>query len=205
MGGTGGQFVSALCYAAKQSDYEGLKFSKFGNAHESSTDTRIPGLPGDFKNTFDEHIEKLLSVKISNPPLFIGMHLRDIDRTMETFERAIRITYSLDDIDELVLIFLGKWEIETNFCNLENIQSIYQRRILFLNKNLEYWQPGGNFENHLLYISWQDLYKNNIDNLINKISKFIGFNFEPIVTEKILEWRSLTTYGLENLKTIMEK
>jgi hypothetical protein len=205
MGGTGGQFVSALCYAAKQSNYEGLKFSKFGNAHRSSTDTRIPGLPGDFKNTFDEHIEKVLSVKILNPPLFIGMHLRDIDRTMETFERAIRITYSHNDIDELALIFLGKWEIETNFCNLKNIQSIYQRRIFFLNKNLEYWQPGGDFENHLLYISWQDLYKNSVDDLTEKLSTFIGFKFDSIVVEKIAEWRLLTENGLDNLKIIMEK
>jgi hypothetical protein len=205
MGGTGGQFVSALCYAARHSNYDGIKFSKFGNAHLSTTDFF---LPGDFTNSVDKQIEKILSVDTPSPPYHVGMHLRDIDRVMDVFQRAIRITYSQNDIEDLAAIFLGKWGIDSNFCNLddlENFQLTYRKRIFFLNKNLEYWQPKNNFGDRLLYISWRDLYKNSIDDLTKKLSTFIGFKFDSIVVEKIAEWRSLTENGLDNLKIIMEK
>ena len=52
----------------------------------------------------------------------------------------------------------------------------------------------------MLNISWNELYKGEVNSLIQKLSNFTEIPVEDFLIEKLIEWRERTTVGIEELK-----
>jgi hypothetical protein len=206
MGGTGGHFLSAFIRAARAYDEPSLSFfnlSNNGNAHKTRIDL---GSTGGVTVPVDVQIADILKKNLTDPPCYPPMHLIDTDAVMQVFEKAIKITYNGFDIYEIANIFFIKWGIDEGNFKITNIDEYREKlRMVFMItfRNHRYFRPNYNYKDRLLNISWKDVYEQDADNLILKLSNFLDIPGYKFPKKELEEWRSRTKKGVDLVNEIL--
>jgi hypothetical protein len=191
MSGTGGNFISALLSAARSQNKSILRFSKHGNSHLSMND--VPMIGGTEIPDFYQ-IKYLLglSKSVASDKVFAPIHLIELSEVLKVFHRAIRITYQQDDIDEISKIWIVKWGIDSQFMSYKDATTYYKFSVRQLTNNLNSFQEDASLSERVHYLSWKDIYKDDVNALITKLSSFSGYKHENFYTDKIIDWRDRT-------------
>ena len=199
MSGTGGNFLCHFIVSAKRNIKTIIELSEHGNAHHKALKD-ISGPPYgprlSDQNKIDFMMTKL-EQKINHPtnfftqrPFYTCTHIVDIDLINTYFKKSVRITYDQDDIKEIAVVFYGKWGIDEGNSNwlTHNVYYIkaYQSKFTEL-KNMP----------NVLFISWKELFRGNIEELITKISIFTDINHDNFSRESLIHWRNKTQYCID--------
>jgi hypothetical protein len=122
--------------------------------------------------------------------------LVDIDLINSTFKKSIRITYDLDDISDISAAFYGKSRIDVRKTKLSIKHPANLEVTLLQSKFNEKFKKIENMPN-VLFVSWKELFKENIDDLITKLSTFTSISYVNFSVESLLQWRTKTQYCLD--------
>jgi len=204
VGGTGGNFLGYLLTSAKYKMSDGVDFSKHGNAHYSYKDIPQPSMGNTLAGSADDAIFDFIN-KIQPfennavPPYFCPCHVKNMNRVVDMFDKSIQLTFTHEDVDDLVLVIMGKWWVDTRNQSptAHNIRISNAFRLDY-NIHLKNFPPI--VHPSVLNISWNELYKGEVNSLIQKLSNFTEIPVEDFLIEKLIEWRERTTVGIEELK-----
>jgi hypothetical protein len=211
MGGTGGRFLCHFIVSAKQKNKEILKLSTHGNAHEYGLRDISPT---PYKVTVAD-IDKINFILNQTPidgsikPYYTASHMWDLKLATSYFKKIIKITYKLENTVELSKIMFGKWHVDTTTKNqyLSSIQSKLTTPLLkpkFLENQLKLYVNKFKEEDisNVLFISWEELFKGNINDLLTKLSTFTNIDINNFSKESILHWRIRTQYCIDTFNEI---
>ena len=212
MNGTGGNLLSNIISHAKYPYKKILNFSTYGNSHHNPHLREIHTLESDIVSPAMEKInfllEKHIIGKATRPPFYPAVHIPESYLLSKYFEKSIKIVYDSQDYRDLSLVFFGKYFIdymgkaedlikdphEMNGCIISTIGRLYYYNMDFI-KDDRY--------DNILYVSWRDLYKNPIENIVSKLSGFTGIPEDQFTTEFIVEWRARTQYGINEVHKLL--
>jgi hypothetical protein len=207
-GGTGGYFLCHLIVSAKTNSNSLLRLSKYGNAHNGLLDLPEDSLELDKILDIPEldKIKMISELSIAEgaiKPYYYPVHIFDLALISNYFAKAITITFDTDDIDELSCVYLGKWYVDasrqyTDASNLSENKSIFKS---WFYKQLREYPNKQSFQN-ILCVSWKELFKGNIDELITKLSIFTNIDSQQFSKETMINWRDKTQYCID---TFIEK
>lgn len=202
--GTGGNFLRAFITDAKYNNHTNIELSQFGNAHTYIKDFPIRGF-----NLEDDDTDKLVAILNTKPitdsesPYYVQTHITNMDMLIKNFHRNIRIVFDEDDFLDIFYIFLGKImndimnithgpTIDLTVDKLDKYFLIHRRaKHNFGIKKYHRCFQNDNKEN-VLYISFNDLLRGNIEILIYNISKFTEIPTQHFNVNNLIRWRELT-------------
>ena len=198
MGGTGGNFLCHFIVSAKRNVQDIIELSKYGNAHDHGLKD-IDGPP--YGIAMPDHIKidyilNNLNLTKVEKPYYTSAHLVDIDLINSTFKKSIRITYDLDDISDISAAFYGKSRIDVRKTKLSIKHPANLEVTLLQSKFNEKFKKIENMPN-VLFVSWKELFKENIDDLITKLSTFTSISYVNFSVESLIQWRTKTQYCLD--------
>jgi hypothetical protein len=206
MGGTGGNFLCHFIVSAKKNIKDTVQLSPYGNAHDYGmrdfvkTSLKIIG-PDIDKINFILNQSVLTSDAVE--PYYTSTHVVNLKLATTHFAKVIRITYDLDDTPDLSKVMFGKWYIDV--CNqppadenantatpasLEIVLRVYANR--FKKEDFP----------DVLFISWKELFKGNIEELVNKISSFTNIDSNNFSISSLTHWRNKTQQCIDNLSEV---
>jgi len=197
--GSGGHLLCHLLVDAKknypENDIKNI-LTDYGQAHLGFFDFKLPQLP--WINTDEGKINCVLNTlpkSESNPPYFFSAHLIDLNLVNSYFKKSIRIIYDLDDAKDLATIFYYKFfnTLQNPFDSTKTIQDL----ILESENSQEFWTKEIDMPN-VLFVSWKELFKGDIESLITKLSNFTDINNANFSRTSIIYWRELTKKCLMN-------
>ncbi len=202
MGGTGGHFLSAFLYHAREGDNY-WQFSKCGNAHHSQKNNS--SFSGGVSYPAINHINALLKLPVFGKIMYIRSHCHDPSLALLHFDKVIKTYYETKDVDELNLVFLAKWGLDEGNLNIDELKNRLispAMTAVHHSKYFEFPELGNYYESeNLLNISWQELMHNDPITLINKLSQFTNLSVDRFPLDKLLTWRELTMAGVNECKT----
>jgi len=196
IGGTGGNFLCHFIVSAKRNIKNIIELSEHGNAHKNCLKD-VSGL--NFGVSYPDHkkIDSILSSTLiydmAKKPYYTSSHIDDINLININFKRSIRIIYELDDVQEISTVFYGKFYIDES-------NTPFKSHNKFNKLNLIRWQSKFNYiENmpNVLFISWKELFKGNIKELITKLSIFTEIDINNFSRESLMHWRDKTQYCID--------
>lgn len=196
--GTGGNFLCHYIVSAKRNIQDVIELSQYGNAHENCLKD-IFGPPDGIPQPDIEKINFILNqlpYKDAGKPYYTSAHLSDINLINANFKRSIRITYDLNDCQEISTIFYGKFTVNNHDTSINNIKS---QTLSYIKLGPIKWQPQfAKIENmpNILFISWKELFKGNIDELTTRISIFTNIDPNNFSKKSLEHWRDKTQYCL---------
>jgi hypothetical protein len=206
MGGSGGNFLCHFIISAKRKDKTLPNLSLHGNVHDNNyKDLDGPALGHTHPDS--EKIKFLLSqeisdnVKMTPPPYYTVVHFTETKYLATNFKKAVRIIFDKDDIDDIAINFVTKYQVDTlgepyDITRLDSLRTFKKKSIVkWHNYFLKEDYP------NVLFISWKELFLGNIDELINKISEYTGIESEYFLKDSLIMWRIKTQQGLDNFKT----
>jgi len=172
MGGTGGHFLAYLINSASRKNTNRVQLSEYGNAHSSGF-----GLDNTSHSVFDDTsriIQLVINARkdISDKELicYSPCHITDFKLASKFFDKMIRITYTEEDIESISLIFVGKTLIDSGTANSNSLkQSIRWSKY---QKYQQHFLPSVEINDRILEVSWDELFKTDGNQLINKLSSF---------------------------------
>jgi len=197
-GGAGGQFLSSFIKAAKDNTPNVFRFSRFGNAHMCRKDfNTIVKLENEPLSKIVPHM--LLEIdNVPILPVYTSIHENNILETLTYFEKIILITYDETDIDEISKAFTGKWGLDTSANNfIKDIKNVYLWSKADLSKKLDIFQNA--YGDRVFPVTWKELYKEDTSILINKLSKYTGYEVDRFPLKGINEWRRLTGICIDEI------
>jgi hypothetical protein len=207
MSGTGGQFLSNFITAAKTKNNQAIQLSVFGNSHANNLIDFIFSGRSSFSPSHSDSlkIDAILNIigKDSSPIYYPAMHLMDIEKTLEIFDKVISIHYDATDMFDIILVIYGKYYIDEM-----NHADITMNR--YFNIKHELKQASKKFNSYdspnVLNISWKEMMYS--DSIVDKISLFTNIPKENFNIQNLFEWRKVTLRCLsqmnETLNTIQE-
>jgi hypothetical protein len=92
-------------------------------------------------------------------------------------------------------------------CNEDQILRLnhfYRAHMATLSSRLSMRKPRYDLEPNLLNLSWQDIFKNNPDNLFKKLSTFSNIPYEKFKLTDLLEWRSRTNICVSDMSNLIK-
>ena len=201
MGGTGGVFLCHFLVSAKRNVQDIIELSEHGNAHTNCLTDIVAPMHGVRKPDIikiDYLIDQIQQVKNQNieKPYYTFAHLTDINLINLHFKKSIRITYERDDIDEITNVFYGKYCYD--WVKKVEPKQLYKTGLVF---NLNKFTKVENMPN-ILFISWKEYLRGNIDDLIYKLSIFTDINVENFSKESLIHWRNKTQYCIDTFTEI---
>jgi len=206
MSGTGGQFLSSFITAAKTKNNQAIRLSLFGNAHTNNLlDFSLPGHPAFGPDRPDslkiDATLNLIGNEGSVPIYYSAMHFMDIKLLLTTFDRVISITYDIDDVSDIALIFYGKFYID----ELQSNTDISNHRYVTMKITLKY---SSRFfkeyeSDNVLNVSWKELFHLDTNILVEKISAFTSIPKENFNISNLLEWRKVTLQCLDKVSSTL--
>jgi|688.fasta_scaffold537629_2 hypothetical protein len=208
MGGTGGNFLGYLLTSAKLKITDGIVFSKYGNAHESIKEINQPPLGNTIQGTMDDTmLDLILNIKPINhksqPPYFCPCHVKHMNRVKDLFQTSIQITYEKEDIDDLALIFMGKWWIDSKNRSKLLVNSTSVINLFKLDYNVHLLNYPPIIDPSVLIVTWHELFKGDSALLVQKLSHFTSIPKENFLVNKLIEWRRRTKNGIEEIQTLL--
>ncbi len=217
MGGTGGTFLCHFIVSAKRNIQTVIELSEYGNAHKNNLKDLYgdmdggPAAPNQPKiDTVFAEIEKINHGVTGSPPLqapyYTTSHIVDVNLINTYFKKSIRITYDTDDHTETSIVFYGKWyidqrnqwAIEGDIDKLNEFKPSNPKKSHALSSKM-FQSKFTKLENmpNILFISWKELFKGNIEELITKISTFTDINPDNFSRESLIHWRTKTQYCID--------
>jgi hypothetical protein len=208
MSGTGGNFLCHFILSAKNNNKNNITFSKYGNAHHGLKDGQVPG------NVHDSDIDKIKNIldvcknKINfyknkvDKPFYVISHIRDIKLLSMYFKRFIRITYELDDVDELAKVFLAKAIVEPS----DSVTKTFMipQLVNILNEQSEYFKHVDGYE-YSIFVSWKNLYHDDPSILVEKLHNFTNIPKENFSVNLVSQWRIATNHGINYINTSLKE
>lgn len=194
-GGTGGHFLAALLRNARLNN-KGIQFelSEYGNCHSVKVDI---GSFGGFDYPLEKKIDKLRQCDIkSNTVYYWPLHSNRFANVIEKFNRSIKITYTESDIPEIAAIFYIKWGIEGGHTNVQYLPGRFEP---MLRDSIRCFSPEETYGDRVLNVSWHEIFRSNVDDIVNTLSAFTGMASENFDKEFIIEWRRRTILGLSKI------
>lgn len=202
MSGTGGNFLSNFLQSAKFNVKKIYEFNKSGNAHaikrereirnhnhspEDSLETKIKYIK--YENDFGDFF-----VQNKIPPFFTTIHGNEILELQKYFKKIIHIYYHEDDYSKIAFIFISKWNAD----NKNESPSEYKTKVLNHVKNLKLYNHFYKEKNdkNVCCISWKDMFVNDPNILIEKLSKFTYIPENNFYIDNLLLWRDKTKHGV---------
>jgi len=211
MPGTGGIFLNNFITAAKRNNFKPLTFSEIGHTHLNkvwklfTTAIKVYYPEDDSMDIIQDILstENLVinNNKLTEFPYYGSYHITDINLIRKYFSKNIRIVYEQNDIAEIALSNIGKWEIE--IANIPTTSNTYDKNFKRTEKYLNIFTIDDPADSSTCYVSWKDLSKNYPNNLIEKLHNFTGIPKENFFIENLLQWRSKTLHGIEKTRTIL--
>ncbi len=207
-GGTGGYFLCYFIVGAKKNRYDPLPLSKYGNAHRGVID--LPEGSLELSKIIDkpelDKIKMVLELPRTDDaikPYYYPVHIFDLALISKYFAKAITIKFDTDDINELSCVYLGKWYIDSSTSYTESSDLLQTKLIIksWFDKQLREYPNKKSFQN-ILYVSWKELFKGNIDDLITKLSTFTDIDAENFSKESLIHWRNKTQYCINTFTEI---
>lgn len=197
MGATGGHFLAHLLIKAKHNSFEPMFLSTHGNAHGNLQD--LANCPGGIPESDQDKIEHVLTTPIvgTMKPYFVPMHMSDIDLARKHFDKSIRITYESSDIEQLAVLYLLKYHIDVEDIDPNKYTRKVTKRIDFLQQYLPLFSEL--LDQNILCVSWKDLFLNDMEVLIAKLSGFAGIPASNFNRESIIRWRLATLDALNQM------
>jgi len=150
------------------------------------------------------HILSKTNTTTTSKPYYTALHINDTQLLGMYFKRFIRITYELDDVDELAKVFLGKHGIDCF-----NIKPTPTQLKFYFNKDktailkmFNYFNYSKKFPNSL-FISWKELYHGDPSFLIHSLHRFTEIPIENFDIDSLLYWRDVTKNGIDMIDEIL--
>ena len=206
MSGTGGQFLSSFITAAKTKNNQAIRLSLFGNAHTNNLlDFSLPGHPAFGPDRPDslkiDATLNLIGNEGSVPIYYSAMHFMDIKLLLTTFDRVISITYDIDDVSDIALIFYGKFYIDELQSNTDISNHRYVTMKITLKYSSRFFKE---YEtDNVLNVSWKELFHLDTNILVEKISAFTSIPKENFNISNLLEWRKVTLQCLDKVSSTL--
>lgn len=202
MNGTGGNFLCHFIVSAKRNIKDIISLSKHGNAHihglkdipHPTWGIRIPDI--DKINHINESLKNIQDIQ---KPYYTSAHISDIDLVNSYFKRHIKITYEMNDINEVVPASLGKFHIDTENKNEEDLYK-YLADIKWITMRYNKFFKNTDKEN-VLCVSWKELYHSDPAIIIDKLNLFTDIPKENFSIEQLLIWRDTTKKCIETITT----
>lgn len=193
--GTGGNFLSHFLISAKFNKHILIRLSKTNHAHYCLRD--MPS--GYVFNGKDDKavIDIILSQSVFSPaiePYFVPAHIISADLLNSNFKRSIKIVYEPDDVKEISIIYYKKFYLsEENKDRSKNLDQLIgiTRRSYHANKK------ENNCPN-VLFISWKEYFKGDIESFITKLSNYTDINYSNFHKDSLIYWRMKTQECLDN-------
>jgi len=161
----------------------------FGNMKLQSQSMLVP---------VQEQLNDLLNYAIdSNVDVieYCSCHVLDVPILLNNFEKVIQITYEESDILDISFSFIA-----------ENIPDDLRMIVsATVNNNMKYissFKTEGDNPS-LLRISWKELYKEDITNIVEKLNNFLNLSTDTIKVDELLEWRNETHTNIQKVKTLL--
>jgi len=200
MSGAGGNFLCNFIVSAKRNIKTVIELSEHGNAHGGmrDIDPSSRGINWSDKDKIDYLLHQLTNPNPSiEKPYYVNCHVKDINLISNTFKKSIRIIYDLDDVKEIAVVFYGKWKIDE-----DKIKpfSIAKSNIMIRSFQSKFTKLD-NMPN-VLFISWKELFKGNIEELIIKLSTFTEIDSNNFSCESLMHWRNKTQYCIDKFTDI---
>jgi hypothetical protein len=198
-GGSGGAMLTQFLIKAKNLDFSDIELSEHGHAHWNKQDVNNCML-GDGHPDIDKITHLMTAEKYGKiPPYFVPIHLVDMQLSKIYFNKIIRITYTSNDMLDLIYIFVMKNSVDILQLTDSDLLPRLNERHWLLKHKLPYFNQLQSDDN-ILYVSWQEIYNGDVHDLINRLADFtnipkINFN-EGIITK----WRQLTKASLIKIK-----
>jgi hypothetical protein len=192
MGGTGGHFLAYLINSASRKNTNRVQLSEYGNAHSSGFGI---GISNHSVNDDTSRIIQLLinsRKNVSDKELicYSPCHITDFELASKFFDKMIRITYTEADIESISLIFVGKTLIDSGTANSNSLkQSIRWSKY---QKYQSHFSPSVEINDRILEVSWDELFKTDGNQLINKLSSFTNIPPAHFTLTNLEEWRLAT-------------
>lgn len=201
-GGCGGMFLCNWLTSAKLNATTEYTVSRYGSMHQGVRDLEIGTHRHDVLAPLTDKLEYIKNLEFvapgpKAPPYFTTIHHNgNASELLEHFEKVIHIHYSREDIREIGLIFLCKNYLESN--NIDDAVTIAEE--LLLRGNRHYYTLLKVYSevesDHICNVSWSDMYHNDPEILLNKVSMFTNIPKENFTISNLLLWRQATREGL---------
>ena len=210
MSGTGGNFLCHFILSAKKNNKNNITFSKYGNAHHGLKDGQPPGTIIDSDVDKIKHILDVCRNKINfyknkvDKPFYVISHIRDIKLLSTYFSRFIRITYELDDVDELAKVFLAKAIIDVVKSEVKIKTHMVPQIKNLLKEQAEYFTFNDGYDSSL-FVSWKNIYKDDPSILIDKLHKFTEIPKENFSVDLLNQWRTPTKFGIDSINNVLKE
>lgn len=199
-GGTGGHFLSAFLYHAREGDNY-WQFSNYGNTHHSHSQKENSGFNKGVSYPAINHIPPLLKLPVFDKIMYIPSHCPDPSLALLHFDKVIKTYYETKDVYEINLVFLAKWGLDDRNLNIDGLKNIH---IWHRSKYFKFPELMNYYESeNLLNISWQEMMHNDPITLINKLSQFTNLSVDRFPLDKLLTWRELTMGGVNECQLLL--
>lgn len=218
-GATGGNFVQAYLNDAKNNKHIPISYSTYGNAHQYKNDLPV-GMFHMKTPSDEEKVKTILSTDpIINtvPPYFVRAHIADINYLSTVFEKNIRITYDINEMDTLFYIGIGKifndmnlyTSDEGNFykkINIPYLQNLMNEKRQLHNKGIEFYSNFFINDGHstVLYLPFNELLNACEVQVTKKLSDYTNVPYDNFNIDNLRKWRELTNFCINDIRYIAD-
>jgi hypothetical protein len=197
--GAGGNFLCHFLISAKLKNKRLIKLNDNGNAHRFGL--KDISYSKEWANQNDKFIIDSLPrlIKISSiAPYFFPIHLFDVNLINKSFKKSIRISYDLDDAEEIATIFYKKFIGTTNANDIKKLigNSTLENEIFYTKNGQQLFKNELDMTN-ILFVSWKEYIRGNAEDLISKLSEFTNINAIDFHKESLIVWREATLKCLD--------
>lgn len=198
--GTGGTFLCHFIQSAKFNVKKPYNFNKYGSVHVNDKhnwrELEINLHAHSVNASLEEKINRIktsdfkyIGEEIKTPPFYSTIHAGNISDLKPYFKKMINLYYEKKDSYHLSLIQLLKvfgeavptLKISSKQLN-ENIKNAHNNSRIFCEL----------IDTNICNISWQELFKNNPNILLDKLSKFTNIPENHFYIDNLLAWREKT-------------
>lgn len=126
---------------------------------------------------------------------YSGCNVLDTSMLLDNFDKVIQIAYEESDIPDISFAFVSE-DIPDDITLVVGATA---------NNNMNYINMfETNIDNtSLLRVTWKELYKDDVDNLITKLSNFLSISTDKFKVNEILEWRKQIYDKIDQVKTLL--
>ena len=195
--GSGGRFLNYILNSTKATvgsinvDLEGMYnlVVAFGNMKVQSQSMLVPA-----QNQINDLLNYAIDKDVGTLE-YCSCHVLDIDMLLNNFQKVIQITYEESDLADISFSFISE--------NIpEDIKAVSSATV---NNNMTYISnfKTNNDETSFLRVTWKELYKEDIDALITKLSNFLNIHKDLFDIDEIIKWRKQTNININRVKELL--
>jgi hypothetical protein len=199
--GAGGDFLRLWLTQAKLNENNTIALTEAGQADFVLNDffdleyKNTAPKPGDSHKVYLSHLGRYTKKEGSIAPWIAQDANHTLEECLEYMERAITLTYTLADVDNLVKLYINKQlKADTEYQGLTatEIESIKNVNARHLRDAQPAWGPDLPETDKNINMSFQDWLSGDIDAIVNKLSAFTGIPTANFVKDDLANWRTMT-------------